>query len=153
MLKNFLLYFLFYLKNCESTNSFIQLHFNYDKSYLIENLETNENDVTFKNIPVVTNLRDPLIDITCCFRMKLDFIYRQVCKFVNFMKDAKIVLDFLTKKRQSNQRIILRNNILKGFCLKILISEKITFSQFFFEMSVLPSSYFIKYYIIALNYI
>ncbi len=69
---------------CESTDSatdsLIQLHFNIDNSFLAASLLTNENDVTFENMPVGLKMTEPLIDMSCCLRMKLDFVSRQVWK-------------------------------------------------------------------------
>jgi hypothetical protein len=126
-----LLYFLFHLKMCDSANGLIQLHFNFDKSYLIENLETNENDVTFKNIPAVTNLRDPLIDITCCFRLKLDFISRQVFKVVvDIMKDSNNVIEFSLQNKK--ERMKERKNYLKNVFLSEFLSKKNNFGENFY---------------------
>ncbi len=71
-------FFLFHLVLCESTDSLIQLHFNIDNSFLAASLLTNENDVTFENMPVGLKMTEPLIDMSCCLRMKLDFVSRQV---------------------------------------------------------------------------
>jgi hypothetical protein len=73
-----LLYFLIHLNLHKFASSLVELHFNLDQSYLTTNLQTNKNAVTLEKMPMSSDMTNPLIDISCCLRMKLDFISRQV---------------------------------------------------------------------------
>jgi hypothetical protein len=81
MLKFVLLYFFFYLKKVESADSLIQIQFKIDKTFLASNLNTSNNEVTFKNLTIGSNMTDRVIDLSGCLRMKLDFVSQQVFTF------------------------------------------------------------------------